>query len=203
MSGRAMIAPSDEATGGPSNESLLAKIANDKDRVAFSVLFSRFSRRIFGLGMRLSGNEQLSKDLVQEVMLAVWRHSSRFNVDKGSAQSWIFTLSRNKCVDILRKSNKHSIPISADQVWPDKLVENEPVDETEDVEKFNLMEFEIERIRHLSSFLPDPQRKAIEIVYLHEVTHEDAAREFDIPLGTFKSRLRLGLIKLRELAKEK
>jgi RNA polymerase sigma-70 factor (ECF subfamily) len=51
--------------------------------------------------------------------------------------------------------------------------------------------------------LPVFQKKAIEIVYLHEVTHEDAAREFDIPLGTFKSRLRLGLIKLRELLKEK
>lgn len=198
-----MITPSNDSTQSPSNESLLAKIANDRDRAAFGALFSRFSRRIFGLGMRIAGNEQLSKDLVQEVMLAVWQHSSRFNSDKGSAQSWIFTLSRNKCVDLLRKTNKHSVSVSADQIWPDKLVENELVDETMDIEKVNLQGFEIERIKNLCNKLPVPQKKAIEIVYLHEVTHEDAAREFDIPLGTFKSRLRLGMIKLRELLKEK
>lgn len=200
---QAINIPGEDSTQSLSDESLLTRIANHRDRAAFGALFSRFSRRIFGLGMRLSGNEQLSKDLVQEVMLAVWQHSSRFNSDKGTAQSWIFALSRNKCIDILRKSNKHSISVSADQVWPDKLVETELVDETVDIEKLNIMKFEVERVKNLCGLLPVLQKKAIEIVYLHEVTHEDAAREFDIPLGTFKSRLRLGLIKLRELLKEK
>jgi len=154
----AINTPDEDSAQSLSDESLLTKIANHKDRAAFGALFARFSRRIFGLGMRLSGNEQLSKDLVQEVMLAVWQHSLRFNSDKGTAQSWIFALSRNKCIDILRKSNKHSISVSSDQVWPDKLVENELVDETVDVEKFSLMEFEVERVKNLCDLLPISQK---------------------------------------------
>ena len=68
--------------------------------------------------MKLTSNEQLSKDLVQEVMLNVWRKARLYDVDRGSAQGWIFTMARNRCFDMLRKQNRQPQCVTADDIWP-------------------------------------------------------------------------------------
>lgn len=178
-----------------SDESLLIAVGNRQDTRAFNELFRRFANRIFAQGMKLTRNEQLSRDLVQEAMLTVWQKAPLYDLDRGSAQSWIFTLTRNRCFDILRKIKRQPSTVSADDIWPadgegeHQLVQGEVASQ----------EVEVERIGKFYRQLPDAQRIVIEQIYIHDRTHEEAAAHLDIPLGTLKSRLRLGMGKLKLL----
>ena len=184
------------------NESLLVLIGNFRDRRAFEEIFARFSKRIFGLGMKLSANEQISKDLVQDVMLTVWQNAASYDLDRGAAQSWIFAMARNKCIDLLRKANRAQVPLLADDVWSEELLDNESVRQqllSETTENAVLAYSDIERLESLCQKLPLPQREAIALIYVEDNTHEEAAIKLSIPLGTLKSRVRLGMIKLKEM----
>ncbi len=184
-----------DATSPESDESLLIAVGNRQDTRAFNELFRRFANRIFAQGMKLTRNEQLSRDLVQEAMLTVWQKAPLYDLDRGSAQSWIFTLTRNRCFDILRKIKRQPSTVSADDIWPadgegeHQLVQGEVASQ----------EVEVERIGKFYRQLPDAQRIVIEQIYIHDRTHEEAAAHLDIPLGTLKSRLRLGMGKLKLL----
>ncbi len=179
-----------------SNEELLGAVSHSGDAAAFAALFERFSRRIYRTGMRLTRNEQLSRDLVQETMLAVWRKASLFDLDRGSAENWIFTLTRNRCFDLLRKAKRQPVCVGADDIWP-------PGEEAESAPNLdNIAERSalLSRLQELLKRLPRAQQAAINEIYVLDSTHEEAARRLGIPLGTLKSRLRLGLDKLRYLA---
>ena len=178
------------------HEQLLVAVARHQDRCAFEQLFNDFSKPIYGMGMRIARNDQMAKDLVQDVMLAVWQNAVSYDLDKGSARTWIFSLSRNKCIDMLRRAQRQPQTIAAGEIWPTMWCdEGRAVDQSEH-------RMDIETIGRLSLDLPAPQRVAVEMVYLQDLSHEEAASQLEVPLGTFKSRLRLGLIKLRQLISE-
>ena len=179
-----------------SNEELLGKVSHSGDRAAFALLFERYSRRIYQMGMQLSRNEQLSRDLVQETMLTVWRKASLFDLDRGSADNWIFTLTRNRCFDLLRKLKRQPSCVSADDIWPPGEVAEIAAEADDSAERGALMS----RIEVLLERLPEAQQAVIQQVYVLDLTHEEAASRLGIPLGTLKSRLRLGMDKLRYLA---
>ena len=183
-------------------EQLLVAVANYQDRRAFERLFICFSRRIYGMGMKIARNEQVARDLVQEVMLIVWQNASTYDLDKGTAKSWIFTLSRNRCIDMLRRAKRQPHNLGAEDTWPDDLCDADLDRPDQNAETLVSDKDQINRIEKLSDRLPAAQHQAIKMVYIHEHTHEEAARKLAIPLGTLKSRLRLGLIKLRELLGE-
>ena len=177
-----------------SDEFLLVAIGNGQDTAAYNKLFGRFASKIFAMGVKLTGNEQLAKDLVQEAMLSVWQKAPLFDLDRGSAKSWIFTLSRNRCFDLLRKLKRQPSCVSADDIWP----EGESDTALEREEAGSLLA-QISQIEKYYVHLPELQQAAIEQIYIFDKTHEEAAIKLKIPLGTLKSRLRLGLGKLREL----
>jgi len=177
-----------------SDEALLIAVGNTQDRVAFEQLFSRFSSRIYALGMKLTRNEQLSHDLVQEAMLTVWKKAPLYDLDRGTAQSWIFTLTRNRCFDILRKQKRQPNCISADDIWPQ---DGEPAGSLVN-EETATQEIEVSQIESFYNELPDAQKAVVEQIFIFDRTHEEAARVLDIPLGTLKSRLRLGVAKLKQ-----
>lgn len=175
------------------NEELLIAVGNSQDRRAFNMLFQRFGGKIYALGMKITRNEQLANDLVQEAMLIIWQKAPLYDLDKGSAQTWIFTLVRNRCFDILRKMKRQPEGISADDVFA----------ETEqqlsvDPEQQQTNEIQLEQIGQHFSRLPAAQQQVIEYVFMKDLTHQEAAKQLDIPLGTLKSRLRLALNKLRD-----
>ena len=173
-------------------EQLLVSVGNDGDRKAFSQLFNRYSSKVFAQGMKILRNEQLARDLVQEAMLAVWQKASLYDVDKGSAQSWIFTLVRNRCFDMLRKQQRQPSYISADDIWPagDLPADDAEIQQPQD-------ELEQSQIRALYQELPEAQREVVIQVFVQGKTHQEAAQSLSIPLGTVKSRLRLALGKLK------
>jgi RNA polymerase sigma-70 factor (ECF subfamily) len=178
-----------------SDESLLIAVGNTQDTSAFDQLFVRFSKKIFAMGMKLTRNEQVAHDLVQEAMLTVWQKAPLYDLDRGTAQSWIFTLTRNRCFDMLRKQKRQPNTISADDIWPtegdgDAVFVNE---------ERGSLEVEIAQIERFYSDLPDAQQAVVKQIFVLDRTHEEAAKALQIPLGTLKSRLRLGVGKLRQL----
>ena len=178
-----------------SDEQLLIAVGNHQDRAAFNALFSRFSNKIYAMGMKLTRNEQLSHDLVQEAMLTVWQKAPLYDLDRGTAQSWIFTLTRNRCFDILRKIKRQPATVSADDIWPQESdIDSQLVHEEE-----GTMSVEVSKIQSFYGQLPAAQRAVVEQIYIHDRTHEEAAAVLEIPLGTLKSRLRLGVGKLRQM----
>jgi RNA polymerase sigma-70 factor (ECF subfamily) len=178
-----------------SDEILLIAVGNSQDIDAFNQLFERFAKKIFALGMKLTRNEQLANDLIQEALLNVWQKAPLYDLDKGSAKGWIFTLSRNRCFDMLRKQKRQPNCISADDIWP---LESgaEPTMVHEDI---GGQQVELSLIEGYFDQLSDPQRAVVEQIYIKDRTHEEAAAYLQIPLGTLKSRLRLGVAKLRNL----
>ncbi len=177
-----------------SDEALLIAIGNKQNPEAFNELFRRYAKRLFALGMKLSRNEQFANDLVQESLLTVWRKAPLYDLDRGNAQSWIFTLSRNRCFDMMRKQKRQPSTISADDIWPlGGEFDTALVHEDQGVN-----EVEVSRIESLYEELPDAQRAVVEQIYIHDRTHEEAAEILNIPLGTLKSRLRLAVGKLRD-----
>ncbi len=185
-----------EESSADSNESLLVAVGLDQDSASFQKLFERFSRKIFALGMKLTRNEQLANDLVQEAMLKVWQKAPLYDLDRGTAQSWIFTLARNRCFDMLRKQKRQpQTVVNSDDIWPNEA-DFEPgfVNEEEGTQAV-----EIAQVERFYDDLPLAQKEVIEQIYIYDLTHEEAAAVLRIPLGTLKSRLRLGLSKLRIL----
>ena len=190
------MAPTSSRWKSASNEELLGAVSHSGDAAAFAHLFERYSARIYQTGMKLTRNEQLSRDLVQETMITVWRKASLFDLDRGSADNWIFTMARNRCFDLLRKAKRQPVCVSADEIWPPGEVAEAAPELDGSAEQSALMS----RIERLLERLPVAQRAVINQVYVLDFTHEEAARRLGIPLGTLKSRLRLGLDKLRNLA---
>ena len=178
-----------------SDEALLIAVGNSQNVDAFNQLFKRFAKKIFALGMKLTRNEQLANDLIQESMMNVWQKAPLYDLDKGSAKGWIFTLSRNRCFDMLRKQKRQPNCISADDIWPPESgAELSMVHED-----IGGQQVELSLIEGYFDRLPDPQRAVVEQIYIKDRTHEEAAAHLQIPLGTLKSRLRLGVAKLRNL----
>jgi len=182
---------SDQST----DDELLIAVAVAADTTAFNLLFGRFARRIHAMGVKLSHNDQLAKDLVQESMLAVWQKASKFDSDRGNARAWIFTLVRNRCFDMLRQQNRQPGAVNADDIWeisPDS-------EQLHDQENKFYSDLEISQFHKHYLKLPEAQQQVIEQVYINGQTQEETARILNIPQGTVKSRLRLGLEKLRHL----
>ena len=161
-----------------SDEQLLIAVGNHQDRAAFNALFSRFSNKIYAMGMKLTRNEQLSHDLVQEAMLTVWQKAPLYDLDRGTAQSWIFTLTRNRCFDILRKMKRQPATVSADDIWP----QEGDIDSQLVHEETGTMEVEVSKIESFYGQLPAAQRAVVEQIYIHDRTHEEAAAVLELSL---------------------
>lgn len=174
---------------------MLVAVGNLQDVRAFNELFQRFSGKTFALGMKYMRNEQLARDLVQEAMLAIWQKAPLYNLDKGSAQTWIFTLVRNRCFDMLRKRKRQPDTIAADDIWP---LEDD-AEYSEDPQHRQDAEIGMRQLEQHYRELPEVQREVIEEIYFNDLTQQEAAVKLEIPLGTLKSRLRLGLNHLRQL----
>jgi RNA polymerase sigma-70 factor (ECF subfamily) len=182
------------AKSGVNLDQLLTAVAVYRDREAFAQLFQLCSGKVHGLGMKIFHNEQQAKELVQDVMLTVWRKAPLFDSDRGSANTWIFAVARNRGFDMLRRRKAEPQCVSADDIWP---LGEAPEAEIHGHEVANDF-LELRTLRGHLEELPEAQREIVRMVYLEDKTHQEVAEELLIPLGTVKSRLRLAINKLRE-----
>lgn len=171
------------------NQWLIA-VAQQRDKQAFACLFRWFAPRILRFGQRQFYSEELAHDLVQETLSNVWRKAHLFDVERGQAMTWVFTVMRNQAFDMLRKIKHQREDLLGDDLWP---IEQD-LPQSDDVFADHLADAHL--AEHLSS-LPPAQQEVVRGIYFAQLTLEEVAEQLQIPLGTVKSRLRLALAKLR------
>ena len=161
-----------------------------RDPLAMEVLYERLGRQAFGLAYRILSDGPSAEDVVQEVLLTVWRQSDRIDVARGRLNSFVMTLVHHKAIDALRvKRGQQARQVSVDFADVEKV----GTDFSERV----LQTIAGGDVREALTKLPEEQRRPIEMAYYEGLTHLEIATALDLPLGTVKSRLRLGLEKMR------
>lgn len=168
----------------------IAAIASRGDRAAFAALFGFYAPRIKSLLMRMGATADAGEDIAQETMLAVWRKAAYYDPSRASASAWIYTIARNLRFDLLRR-NKLAVLYASESLVapqepdrPDALLNNAQCSE---------------RINAALGQLPDEQVRVVKLSFFEGRAHADIAALLDLPVGTVKSRLRLGMARLRKL----
>ncbi len=169
--------------------SLIADIAEFRDRNAFETLFVRFGPRIKGMMLSSGATADVAEDLVQDVMMTVWRKASLYSPERGNVSTWIFTIARNARIDRLRRQPAQPY-VDVETVT---LESDAPSAETELIGSQN-----DERVRQAVELLPSEQKKVIQMAFTGYKPQSEIARELDLPIGTVKSRMRLAYQKLKE-----
>ncbi len=178
----------------PQFADLMDAVARSQDRDAFSRLFAHFGPRVRAYLIRAGAPVQTAEELMQEVMLTVWRRAALFDRRKAAVSTWIFTIARNKRVDSIRRESRAELDPNDPALVP-------PADETADtlVERAQATK----RLNAAVKDLPEEQLEVLRRSYFDEESHSTIAADLGLPLGTVKSRLRLALNRLRAAMEEK
>ena len=185
-------APSSE--GAPSVAPDLAdllKQAGRGDQAAFAQLYDATSSRVFGLALRVVRDPAQAEEVSQEAFLEIWRTAGRFDPDRGSPLSWLLTIVHRKSVDRVRSAE------ASTRRDTNYHQQNQPVDHDATAEAAHAS-MEAHRVRGALGSLTAVQREALELAYFGGYTHTEVARMLDLPVGTAKTRIRDGLIRLRD-----
>jgi RNA polymerase sigma-70 factor (ECF subfamily) len=175
-----------------SDEALVA-LAARSEQSALAELYDRFGRPAYGLALRILRDESLAEDAVQEAFLTLWRTAARFVPERGKASTWILTLVHRRAVDLVRREERRRADALEQAPEP---VSRDAVDEEA------WLRLQRERVQDALRKLPDQQREAIELAYYGGFTQSELAERLGQPLGTIKSRMFMGLARLRELLGE-
>jgi RNA polymerase sigma-70 factor (ECF subfamily) len=161
------------------------------DQAAFADLYDATSARVHGLVLRVVRDRAQAEEVTQEVFLEIWRTASRYDADRGSALSWLMTIAHRKAVDRVRSAEASS---RRDLTYHQR---NHTVDHdvTADAAHASL---DARRVRTALTQLTEVQREALELAYFGGYTHVEVAALLDLPVGTAKTRIRDGLIRLRD-----
>lgn len=168
-------------------ESLIARIAEMRDREAYAELFRRFAPRVkaFVLGQGLTAAE--AEDLAQDALLNVWRKAHQFDPSRATAVTWIYSIARNLRIDAARKAKRV-------KALPEDLWQGDPEPGADQL----LVDAQSARsLSVLIDTLPPEQKTILRLSFYEDLSHGDIAKALSIPLGTVKSRLRLAMMRLR------
>lgn len=171
-------------------EQRLARIA-EGDKRAFTELYDATASRIYGMVRRLLVDPAQSEEVTQEIYLEIWQTASRYKPERGSAMSWMLTMAHRRAVDRVRASQS-----SRDR---DSKVGIRDFDrEYDQVAEHVEITLEGERVKRALRGLTELQRQAVELAYYRGLSHSEIAAELHVPVGTIKTRIRDGMIRLRD-----
>jgi RNA polymerase sigma-70 factor (ECF subfamily) len=173
---------------GPDHAALLLRIARDQDRAAFGSLFGHFGPRVKSYLMKLGTEPATAEDLMQDVMLVVWRRAATYDPRQAGVATWIFTIARNKRIDVLRRGPRPDFDPNDPALVPDAP----PAPDHE----ASAAQWEI-AIAEAVAAMPREQAEIIRLAYFEDISHSDISAKLGVPLGTVKSRLRLAMARLR------
>lgn len=166
------------------------------DEGAVAVLYDRYSSAAYGLALRITGEGATAEDVVQDAFVSVWRQCGRFDPDRGQVKSWLLTIVHHKAIDAVRRKsgrNERSLPEGAEEFVSSRGGPGELAESVMDAEA----------VRAAVRLVPKDQRETIEMAYFLGLTHVEISQQMGVPLGTVKSRLRIGLEKMREYLRPK
>ena len=161
------------------------------DEAAFARLYDATAPRVLGLAVRVVRDRAQAEEVTQEAFLEIWRTSGRYDPDRGSPLAWLLTITHRKAVDRVRAAEAAT---RRDVTYQQR---NQPVEHDSTAEAAHAS-IEAHRVRGALAHLTEVQREAVSLAYLGGYTHTEVATMLDLPLGTAKTRIRDGLIRLRD-----
>lgn len=168
----------------------MTRIRDHQDQRAFAELFDHFAPRVKGFLMNSGANASLAEECAQEVMATCWHKAHMFDPARASVATWIFTIARNRKIDVLRKERRPE---------PDELTWG-PEEEPDQADVLAIQQ-ESELLGRAIAELPKAQRELIQKAYFGDLSQSEIAEQTGLPLGTIKSRIRLALERLRHTMK--
>jgi RNA polymerase sigma-70 factor, ECF subfamily len=174
----------------PTDDELLLAVARG-DRQAFSTLYDRFASIAHGVVRGVVRDPSQSEEVTQEVFVEVWRLAPRFDPDRGSARTWLLTMAHRRAIDRVRSEQS-----SRDRT--ERVGHRDRGRSFDEVSEQVEVSLEHEQVRAALGSLTDLQREAVELAYYQGYTYREVAEILETPLGTIKTRMRDGLIRLRD-----
>ena len=168
---------------------LLARVARG-DHAAFELVYGELAGPVYGMVRQVLRDPAQSEEVAQEVLLEVWRAASRFDPARGSAAAWALTIAHRRAVDRVRSENASS--------RREQKVASEDFTEGDNVAEIVESSLEGQRVRRCLGGLTDLQRESIELAYYGGYSYPEVAQLLDVALGTVKTRIRDGLIRMRD-----
>ncbi len=162
------------------------------DHEALAELYDRHGRLVFSLALRILRDQSDAEDIVQDVFSQAWRQAARYESSRGNVIAWLLNLTRSRAIDRLRGRRARPDTAAGDPATLELPDRSQPVDEQ------IALSTEAARIRAAVDELSVLQRVAIELAFYEGLTHVEIAERLELPLGTVKTRIRQGLLKLRE-----
>ncbi|MEZ5878617.1 MAG: sigma-70 family RNA polymerase sigma factor [Tepidamorphaceae bacterium] len=167
---------------------LLARMADGRDRDAFREIFEYYGPRVKSWLVKSGSDSALADDLMQDVMMTVWRKVDLYNPKYGAASTWIFTIARNARIDRLRRSSSQPyLDVETIELASDEA----------DGEDETFANQRAELVAEALAELPDEQKQVMELAFMEDLAQSEIAEKLSVPLGTVKSRMRLAYGKLR------
>ena len=157
------------------------------DAEAFSAIYDRHARSVYGLAHRMLRERSAAEDVAQEAFIALWRSRHRYRAERGSPGGWLLTITRNRAIDAIRRGRAHlhvELDADCDEEAPERT------------DKEALRRIEANTIGVALSTLPEAQRQALELSYFDGLSQTEISARLGVPLGTVKGRMRLALRKL-------
>lgn len=166
----------------------MARVAENKDKQAFALLFNHYAPRVKALMMKHRVEPEFAEELMQETMLTVWTKAVQYTKGRGSVGAWIFTIARNKRIDRFRKQGTaHYVDVD----------EYDFPDEKPDTEEQVLANERDSLVSAATDKLPEDQKQVIWMSFIQDLPQAEIANQLNIPLGTVKSRMRLAYNKIK------
>jgi RNA polymerase sigma-70 factor (ECF subfamily) len=177
------------------DDQLVSRIAGG-DAAALEALYDRYVRQCFGLALRMVKEPGLAEEVVQEVFLKLWSRPDSYSSQKGAFVSWLLSLVHHRCVDELRKRSRTEVALDNEQ--PLSVINTKPDPQPDPSEQVWVMEQQ-RVVRQALVQLPENQRQVLELAYFGGLSQSQIAEQLSQPLGTVKTRMRMGLQNLRQL----
>jgi RNA polymerase sigma-70 factor (ECF subfamily) len=169
----------------------LISLVGQADSQAFAVLYDRHSRAAYSLAYRMMGEREAAEDLVQDAFLKAWRAAGSYRAERGSVRTWLLSIVHNRGIDQLRS-------LASRRRTQEKIEASAPSSQPSEAFAQSWRNSQREQVRDALKTLPPEQLAVLELAYFSGYTHVEIAELLDLPLGTVKSRMRLGLKKIKD-----
>lgn len=187
--------PQSTTQSGPSNEQALLERLLARDQTALSALYDRYSGVVYALAFRITSSTVEAEDVVVDTFWQIWQQADRYDRTRGQLGAWIFTIARSRALDRLRAMRRS--PLTEQDLRAEAEAAQHAAANDSPEQRLWLTE-QSAFVRAALAELTPVQRQAIEMAYYQGLTHTEIAERLGEPLGTIKTRIRLGLMKMRE-----